>query len=197
MSPEKDKNKTKITSISTSISSILIPIFQYVPCTTVWFGIMSVPLISYLVFFFQDPGILYQDGQFLIRSQGFYILLFGLIIYFYSLIFQLSHRKQLIRKGPYRFVRHPQYFAFIILTLGLTLISFETSPVFNFNLGNLEGKTILFLIWIGEVLAYIVLGKIEEVALKSRYGDEFSKYANEVPFLIPFLKIKTNKVKKN
>jgi len=196
MSLEKDKIKNKITSISTSISSILIPIFQYVPCTTVWFGIMSVPLISYLVFFFQDPGILYQDGQFLIRSQGFYILLFGLIIYFYSLIFQLSHRKQLIRKGPYRFVRHPQYFAFIILTLGLTLISFETSPVFNFNLGNLEGKTILFLIWIGEVLAYIVLGKIEEVALKARYGDEFSRYANEVPFIVPFLKIKTNKVKK-
>ena len=197
MSLEKNKNKNKITTISTSISSILIPIFQYVPCTAVWFGIMSVPLISYLVFFFRDPGILYQDGQFLIRSQGFYILLFGLIIYFYSLIFQLSHRKQLIRKGPYRFVRHPQYFAFIILTLGLTLISFETSRVFNFNLGNLEGKTILFLIWIGEVIAYIVLGKIEEVALKSRYGDEFSKYANEVPFLVPFLKIKTNKVKKN
>ena len=187
MNLEKDRIKSKITSITTSIFSILIPIFQYVPCTSVWFGIMSVPLITYLAYFFQDPGILYYDGQFLIRSQGFYILLFGLIIYFYSLILKLSNRKQLIRKGPYRFVRHPQYLAFIILTFGLTLTAFETSPVFNFDL---NGYTVILFTWIGEVLAYIVIAKIEEVALKAGYGDEFSKYANEVPFMVPFLKIK-------
>ena len=45
---ERVKINSEITSISTSISSILIPILQYVPCTSVWFGIMSVPLISFL-----------------------------------------------------------------------------------------------------------------------------------------------------
>jgi len=41
MAFESDKIKNKITSISTSIFSILIPIFQYVPCTSVWFGIIT------------------------------------------------------------------------------------------------------------------------------------------------------------
>ena len=196
MTLERDKIKIKITSISTSISSILIPIFQYVPCTSVWFGIMSVPLISYLAFFFQNPGIIYYDIQFLIRSHGFYIILFGFIMYIYSLIFQLSHRKQLIRKGPYRYVRHPQYLALIIMTFGLTVITFETSPVFNFDIANLNGYTIIFYIWIGEVLAYIVLGKIEDIALKAKYGDQFSKYANDVLFMVPSLKLKRYKIKK-
>jgi len=196
MTLERDKIKIKITSISTSISSILIPIFQYVPCTSVWFGIMSVPLISYLAFFFQNPGIIYYDIQFLIRSHGFYIILFGFIMYIYSLIFQLSHRKQLIRKGPYRYVRHPQYLALIIMTFGLTVITFETSPVFNFDIANLNGYTIIFYIWIGEVLVYIVLGKIEDIALKAKYGDQFSKYANDVLFMVPSLKLKRYKIKK-
>lgn len=190
---KSDKIKNKIISFSIGISSILIPIFQYVPCTTVWFGIMSIPLISYLGFFFQNPGIISSDIQFLISSNGFYVVLFGFIIYIYSLIYQLTHRKQLMQAGPYKYVRHPQYIAFIILTLGLTVITFDTNPIFNFNIGNFNGFTIIFIIWIGEVLAYIVLGTIEEIALKAKYGEQFLKYAKEVPFMIPFLKLKKNK----
>ena len=197
MSFKRVKIKSKIISFSTSISSFLIPIFQYVPCTSIWFGIMSIPLISYLGFFFQNPGIVSSDIQFLIRSNGFYVIQFGFIIYIYSLIHQLSHRKQLIQTGPYKYVRHPQYIAFIIMTLGLTIITFDTGPIFNFNIGNLDGHTIIFFIWIGEVLAYIVLGKIEEIALKAKYGDHFLKYASEVSFMVPFLKLKRNEIKKN
>ncbi len=189
--------KNNIISFSTSISSFLIPIFQYVPCTGVWFGIMSIPLIYYLGFFFQNPGIASSDIQFLIRNNGFYVVLFGFIIYIYSLIYQLTHRKQLMQTGPYKYVRHPQYIAFIIMTLGLTIITFDTSPIFNFNIGNLNGFTIILIIWIGEVIAYIVLGKIEEIALKAKYGDQFLKYASEVPFMVPFLKLKRNEIKKN
>ena len=195
MAPERDKIKNKITSISTSISSILIPIFQYVPCTAVWFGIMSVPLISYLAFFFQNPGILQYDIQFLIRSNGFIVLSFGFIIYIYSLVYKLSHRKQLIQTGPYKYIRHPQYIAFIIMTFGLTLITFETSPVFDFNIGNLNGYTVIFYIWIGEVLAYIILGRIEDFALKAKYGEEFIEYKNTVYFMFPTIKLKKNDYK--
>lgn len=189
------KIKNKIISFFTSVSSFLIPIFQYVPCTSVWFGIMSIPLISYLGFFFQNPRIIYSDIQFLIRSNGFYVVLSGFIIYIYSLLFQLTHRKQLVQTGPYKYVRHPQYVAFIILTLGLTLITFETNPIFNFNIGNFNGFSFILIIWIGEVLAYIILGKIEDIALKAKYGDQFLKYAIEVPFMVPFLKLKRNEIK--
>ncbi len=196
MHHEYNNVKNKISSILTSVSSILIPFLQYVPCTAIWLGIMSVPLISYLVLFFQYPSILFYDLRFLIGTQGFYVVLFGLFLFIYSLIYQLSHRDQLNTKGPYKYVRHPQYFAFIIMTLGMTIVAFETSPIFEFAVSYENGFSILFFIWIGEVFAYILLGKIEEIALKAKYGDEFLEYRKKVSFIIPFLKIQGNKIDK-
>jgi protein-S-isoprenylcysteine O-methyltransferase Ste14 len=184
--------KVKMNSISTSISSFLIPLIQYVPCTGVWFGIMSVPLIAYLFLYFQNPGILISDLNFMFGTFEISIVLFGLTLFIYSLAHQISHRKQLIRTGPYKYVRHPQYLAFIIMTFGMTLIAFQTSPIFNFNLGNLNVYTVLLVIWIAEVLAYIILAKIEEYALKVKYGDKYLDYINNVSFMIPFLKFKRN-----
>ena len=196
MPHEYNKVKNKVSSILTSISSILIPFLQYVPCTAIWFGIMSVPLISYLVWFFQYPHILLYDLRFLIGTQGFYVVLFGLLLYTYSLIYQLSHRGQLIIKGPYKYVRHPQYLAFIIMTLGMTVVAFQTSPIFEIAVSYENGFSILFFIWIGEVLAYILLGKIEEIALKAKYGDKFLEYRNKAAFIVPFLKIQGSKIDK-
>ena len=195
MNLKGNKIKNKITSVATSLSSILIPIFQYVPCTAIWFGIMSVPVITYLAFFFQNPGILVSDFAFLFNSYEIYIIILGFMFYIAFLIYQLTHRKQLIRTGPYRYVRHPQYIALIIITFGMTLIVFQTSPIFNFNL-NIDGFTFIFLIWIGEVIAYIILAKIEDYALKAKYGDEFLDYANNVSFMFPFLKLNRNKIEK-
>lgn len=193
MSLNRNTIKNKLSSISTSASSFLIPFFQYVPCTAIWFGIMSVPLITYLGFFFQNPKILLYDVNFLTKTHGFYFVLFGFILYLYSLTYQLTHRKQLIKTGPYKYMRHPQYIAFIIITLGLTLVTFETSPIFDFDIGSLNGYTFIFIVWIGELLAYIFLAKIEEIALKAKYGDQFIEYIDSVPFMFPFLKLKRNK----
>ena len=196
MQRENNKIKSKLSSILTSFSSILIPLLQYVPCTGIWFGIMSVPLISYLAFFFQKPSIILYDIRFLVGTYGFYIILFGLILYIYSLVYQISHRSQLIKGGPYKIVRHPQYLAFITMTLGMTVVAFQTSPIFEFPVSYESVFSVLFFIWIGEVLAYILLGKIEEIALKAKYGDEFLEYRNRVAFIVPFLKIQGNKIDK-
>ncbi len=196
MNPNKQKIKSKISSISTSISSFLVPIFQYVPCTAIWHGIMSVPFLTYLGYYFQNPGILKYDIIFLFNTHGIYFVIFGFILFFYSLIYQLIHRKQLIQKGPYKYVRHPQYIAFILMTFGLTLVAFQTYPIVNFDPFNINGYTIIFYIWIGEVLAYIILAKIEEYALKAKYGDKFLDYVDNVPFMFPFLKVKRNKTEK-
>ena len=195
MNLKGNKIKNKITSVATSLSSILIPIFQYVPCTAIWFGIMSVPLITYLAFFFQNPGILVSDFAFLFNSYEIYIIILGFMFYIASLIYQLTHRKQLIRTGPYRYVRHPQYIALIIITFGMTLIVYKTSPIVNFDLV-IDVYAFMFLIWTGEVLAYIILAKIEDYALKAKYGDKFLDYANNVSFMIPFFKLKRNVIEK-
>ena len=103
------------------------------------------------------------------------------------------HRKQLMTTGPYKIVRHPQYLAFIIMTLGLTLICFQTFPIIELDLPDLDPYLFIFYIWLAEVLAYIVLGKIEDLTLKAKYRDEFIEYSYKVPFIIPFLKLKRSK----
>lgn len=193
---KESKIKKKIEAISTRISSILIPIFQYVPCLSVWKGIMSVPLITYLTFFFQNPKILSIDFYFLFQTPGIYFIIFGFWLFVYSLIFQLTHRKQLIRTGPYKYMRHPQYLAFILMTFGMTLIVFQTDPVVEYNPFHLSGYIIIFLIWVIEASIYIILGKIEDIALKAKYGDKFLEYRNSVAFIIPFLNFKAIKSKK-
>ncbi len=190
----KSKIKKKIEAISTRISSIVIPIFQYVPCLSVWRGIMSVPLITYLILFFQNPKILSTDFFYLFQTPGIYFIIFGFFFFVYSLIFQLTHRKQLIRTGPYKYMRHPQYLAFILMTLGMTIVAFQTTPIFEFPVSYENGFSILFFIWICEVLAYILLGKIEEIALIAKYGTEFLEYRGRVAFIIPFLKVRGNKI---
>ncbi|MHA1240031.1 MAG: methyltransferase family protein [Promethearchaeota archaeon] len=190
----KSKIRKKIEAISTRISSIVIPIFQYVPCLSVWRGIMSVPLITYLILFFQNPKILSTDFVYLFQTPGIYFIIFGFLFFVYSLIFQLTHRKQLIRTGPYKYMRHPQYLAFILMTLGMTIVAFQTTPIFEFPVSYENGFSILFFIWICEVFAYILLGKIEEIALKAKYGTEFLEYRGRVAFIIPFLKVRGNKI---
>lgn len=189
MNLKKKIISNKIVSISTSISSYLILIFQYVPCTTVWFGIMSIPIISYIFLFLQNPNILMHDFLFFFGTPGSYIAICGFIFYIYSLIFQLTHRKQLTTRGPYKLIRHPQYVALIIMTFGLTLIAFQTSPLFEFNFYNVDPYSLLLLIWVGEVLAYIILAKIEEIALRKKYRDEYIKYKNYVGFMLPSIKL--------
>ncbi|MFX1589883.1 MAG: methyltransferase family protein [Promethearchaeota archaeon] len=193
MNLNRYKVRDKISSIFTSILSILIPIFQYVPATAIWFGIMSIPLFTYLMFFFLNPQIIISDIWFLFSSHEIYIILIGFSFYLYSLIYQLTHRKQLIRTGPYKYVRHPQYIALIIMTFGMTLIVFHTSPIINFNL-SIDSFTFIFIIWIAEVIAYIILAKIEDYSLKAKYRDEYIDYANNVSLMIPFLKLKRNKI---
>ena len=192
----ESKIKKKIEAISTRISSLFIPIFQYVPCLSVWHGVMSVPLITYLTFFFQNPKILSTDFFFLFHNPGIYFIIFGFLFFVYSLIFQLTHGKQLIRTGPYKYMRHPQYLAFILMTLGMTVVAFQTTPLFEFVVSYENGVSILFFIWVCEVLAYILLGKIEEIALKAKYGNEFLEYRKRVAFIIPFLKIRVSKIDK-
>ncbi|MFX1499182.1 MAG: methyltransferase family protein [Promethearchaeota archaeon] len=192
MNSTKKLVKNKILTISTNIFSILIPFFQYVPATAIWFGIMSVPVVTYIFYFFQNPNILIYDIGFLLRTPGTYIAIWGLTIFIYALILQITNRKHLIQKGPYKIVRHPQYIAFIIMTFGMTLVTFQTSPITNLIEFDINPYSMILLIWIIEVLAYIVLAKIEDFALKNKYGKEFVEYQNSVGFMIPKFAMKKN-----
>lgn len=79
------------------------------------------------------------------------------------------------------------------MTFGMTLVAFQTSPIVDFNPFNISSYTLILFIWIVEVLAYVILGKIEDIALKSKYRDEYLKYANRVPFMFPVLRLNKKK----
>lgn len=183
--------KEKIKKIALTISAFLIPIFQYVPCASIWRGIMSIPLITYLIFFISQPDMIICDFQ--IFFTGSFPVIGGLILFLYSLIYLYRRNNCIIETGPYKYVRHPQYLGIIVMTFGLTLLSLGTSPVMPITLNEQIAHIIIIFIWFGEVLAYIILAKIEELSLKSKFGDIYLKYTNNVPFMIPFLKLKKHK----
>lgn len=180
----------KIKAIALNFIAVMIPFFQFVPCASIWFGIMSLPLISYLINFLSYPGILLSDFKFFFGYPGSYVALLGGIIFLISLVYQLTHWKGLIQKGPYKYVRHPQYLGIIIMTFGLTMICLNTSPVFPFIHELSNELTWVVSIWIIEALVYLLLAGIEDLYLKSKYKGNYLEYKNMVAFMIPFLKLK-------
>ncbi len=85
----------------------------------------------------------------------------------------LKQNHQLIRSGPYRYVRHPIYTGLLLSLLGTAIAIGE---------------------WHGFVsVAFIAAGfsrkiAIEERFLREAFPGEYDRYRAEVPALIPFLR---------
>ena len=174
-------------NLAFKFSGIIVLFFQYVPNTTLWVGIMSMPLLFYFQHFLAQPSILIEDITFFFGFFEGYVIIIGLFLFIYSLGYQLRYRKMFIKKGPYKYVRHPQYLGIIIMTFGLTALSLNAGVILP---GELFNNAWILYVWVLEVLAYITLAKIEEISMKARYGEEFKDYTKKVPFMIPNLKIK-------
>ncbi len=79
--------------------------------------------------------------------------------------------RRLIQSGPYRFIRHPSYAAFVLLVLGLCL-------GYSSLIGLVGALALL-----GPGLAYRM--KVEEQPLIERFGDEYRTYAQRTKQIIP------------
>ena len=78
----------------------------------------------------------------------------------------------LVVKGPYRYVRHPLYSDVVLLILGWWLLldySFLLIAAF------------LLLLWFG-----FVVTRFEERELRAIFGEDYERYASQVPRIIPF-----------
>lgn len=82
----------------------------------------------------------------------------------------------LIVMGPYRYVRHPLYLDVILLIVGWWLVLDYTFIAL--------GAVFLF-VWF-----YFFLEELEERELRMLYGEEYLRYASEVPKMIPFTKLR-------
>ena len=79
-------------------------------------------------------------------------------------------RYELVTKGIYGFVRHPQYLGLILI-----LVAF-----------NIQWPTLLTLLMAPLlIVAYVRQSRREDAALKVRFGAAFARYAARVPAFIP------------
>ena len=116
------------------------------------------------------------EGTGLILYFGGHVLAsWGLIILGHN--YQLGGQKprendDLVKKGPYAFIRHPLYTAVLCLALGLSLL--------------VQSVFVLFL-FIFLLIMILVLLPVEELQLLEVYGGQYSEYQKKVKKLIPFL----------
>jgi protein-S-isoprenylcysteine O-methyltransferase Ste14 len=183
----------KVRAALLAVSGYVIPLVQQIPPLGVYAGLMTLPVILYLVALFSQLPLSFIDAfrAFLegtVRSPGALLtnamIVVGFVLVLYSAIYLQWHRKQgLVTTGPYRFIRHPQYTGFLLFTLGLTAWSYWLLSV-TFGIGWLtrEGTIVL---WYAELCAYIVLALIEDSYLSKQFGDGYAAYKRKVPSFLP------------
>ena len=81
---------------------------------------------------------------------------------------------QLIRSGPYRWVRHPIYSGMILALIGTAI-----------SLGQLRGPVAVVLLWIG----FTMKSRIEERFMTGTFGGEYEKYSRTTGGIVPRLRL--------
>jgi protein-S-isoprenylcysteine O-methyltransferase Ste14 len=79
---------------------------------------------------------------------------------------------QLIRTGPYRWVRHPIYTGLILALFGTAI-----------NRGQLRGFIAVVLLWIG----FTLKSRIEERFMTATFGPEYDEYRRTTGGIVPRL----------
>ena len=79
---------------------------------------------------------------------------------------------QLIRSGPYRYVRNPIYTGILVGLIGTALVLGMWIVVFAVGIG---------------VVAFLLKIRAEEELLMEKFGEEYMNYKREVKSLIPFV----------
>jgi protein-S-isoprenylcysteine O-methyltransferase Ste14 len=90
----------------------------------------------------------------------------------YSQDIMIKKKHELITKGPFKLIRHPQYICQILLDLGATAAT----------LGYIIGLLALI-----EIPIYIMRASIEDKLLSKYFAEKFSDYKKKSGFMIPFI----------
>ena len=201
MNNENTNWRTKLRKGFLAVAGWLIPLVVSGPSLFIWAGLMTMPLLIYVGIMFLslfDPSIRYS-GQaptipYFLSALDVMLLggphlpdkimsISGIFLMVYATIHLNRNRKSgLVISGPYRLVRNPQYFGALLYTINLTSRSYREV------LGDVGwlGPTGTLLVWLGTVLAYILLALIEEGYLTKEFPEAYPPYHRRTPFLIPF-----------
>ena len=116
-----------------------------------------------------------------IYSEAFLIIkmiifLAGLILFIVSiaqLVYRLKKEKDLVQKGIYKYIRHPQNLAIIIMTFPFFIL-------YSVRLGNI-------VTWVQFVFLMIIYSDFGDLRLNKKYPYEFQNYYSKTGFF--FLKV--------
>jgi len=90
----------------------------------------------------------------------------------YSQDIMIKKNHELVMKGPFKVIRHPQYMCQILLDLGATAAT----------LGYVVGLLALI-----EIPIYIMRASAEDKLLYKYFAERFSEYKKKSGFMIPFI----------
>jgi protein-S-isoprenylcysteine O-methyltransferase Ste14 len=90
--------------------------------------------------------------------------------YSQEVIIKKNH--ELVTKGPFRFIRHPQYFCQILLDIG------ATAATLSYIVGGLA---------LIEIPIYIMRASLEDKLLAKHFAEKFSEYKKKSGFMFPFI----------
>lgn len=90
----------------------------------------------------------------------------------YSQDIMVKKKQELVTKGPFKVIRHPQYFCQILLDLG------AAAATLSYIVGGLA---------LIEIPIYIMRASMEDKLLAKHFADEFTAYKKKSGFMIPFI----------
>lgn len=90
----------------------------------------------------------------------------------YSQDIMVKKKHELVTKGPFKVIRHPQYFCQILLDLG------AAAATLSYIVGGLA---------LIEIPIYIMRAAMEDKLLAKHFADEFTAYKKKSGFMIPFI----------
>ena len=92
---------------------------------------------------------------------------------FFSTEVKIIRNQRIVKEGPYKILRHPSYTGLLMIILGFGLAA-----------GTWLGTAVALLLF-GSATGYRI--RIEEIALKKEFGEEYLDYAKKTKRLIPLL----------
>ncbi|MHA2209695.1 MAG: methyltransferase family protein [Candidatus Thorarchaeota archaeon] len=178
-------------SRASSIIAALLPFAQSIPPLTAWGALMTIPFVSYLSLLFTSSPSQFIEAIVLIFFGGFpweqIIAILGIGVLIYSIAhMRLTRKDGLIKSGPYRYVRHPQYLGVILFTLVLTTRSYWIGKN-TFGMSWIAPEFTV-VIWFGTLIAYVILAQVEELHLAKTFGSEYEEYREETGFMVPYVR---------
>ncbi len=168
----------------------LLPLVTSAPGVFGWVGLMAAPLLGFLIAMFANgPTAIAETAAFftanplnpmnLVTDLGFLISLTSIV---YLAIYQ-RRTTGFVTSGPYRYVRHPQYLGFLLLTSGLTAWSYWIQThTRGISWIPYQASAAL---WFAVLATYVVLASVEERYLLNEYGQEYLDYRESTGFFVP------------